>query len=112
MTVTADPLLTVKLDDGRTVSLDTRLYDHVQLGYSFTTHKAQGMTAEHSFILAGGPMTSRELTYVQASRARGDSRWYLDDELSSVVARMKQSRAKEAALTIANELDLELTLGR
>ncbi|MCI0539551.1 MAG: hypothetical protein L0Z50_30445 [Verrucomicrobiales bacterium] len=30
------------------------------------------MTTEHSFILAGGPMTSRELTYVQASRARGE----------------------------------------
>ncbi len=106
---TTNPLLSVLLDDGRTVRLDTRLYDHVQLGYAFTTHKAQGMTSEQSFILAGGPMTCRELAYVQASRARNDSHWYLGSEWPATIRRMKQSRAKEAALTIAQELELSLT---
>ncbi|MCI0534448.1 MAG: relaxase domain-containing protein [Verrucomicrobiales bacterium] len=105
--------LTVELERGYKVTCDTRLYSHLQLGYAFTTHKAQGMTTEQSFILASGSMINQELAYVQASRASGDSHWYLADEMPTVTERMKRSRPKEAALTVAQQAsELELTLVR
>src|SRR5205814_1310473 len=44
-------MLTVKLDDGRTVSIPLNSYDGVRLGYGQTTHKGQGTTIEQAFIL-------------------------------------------------------------
>jgi Ti-type conjugative transfer relaxase TraA len=40
--------LTIELDSGRLVQVDTEGYDHLRLGYAMTTHKAQGMTVEKS----------------------------------------------------------------
>jgi len=66
--------ITIRLDDGqmRTVPLDR--YKDVVLGYAITTHKAQGKTFESTCVLTGSAMQDRELTYVQASRARGTTR--------------------------------------
>ena len=64
----------VRLDDGnmRTIPLDR--YKEVVLGYAITTNSAQGKTYETAFVLTGSTMQDRELTYVQASRARGATR--------------------------------------
>jgi ATP-dependent exoDNAse (exonuclease V) alpha subunit len=62
--------LTVRLDRGESVVLHAEKYGHIELGYAMTTHKAQGVTVDRAFVLAGGSMQDRELTYVQASRAR------------------------------------------
>ena len=43
-------------------------------GFAITTHKAQGMTVDQAIIL-GSEHTSRELAYVQASRARDETQW-------------------------------------
>ena len=104
--------LAVRMDDGRSVTVDVRTYDHLRLGYALTTHKAQGMTAETAFVLTGGPMTDREISYVQASRARGTTRWYVADELAPVIERMKRSHEKLAAVTLEPGPELELTLRR
>lgn len=112
-TVTAiqDQTLTINLDDGRCVTLG-EAYGHLRLGYALTTHKAQGLTAEKAFILTGGPMTDREMSYVQASRARGTTRWYVVDDLASVIQQMKRSHEKRAALSLAVAPELELGLNR
>ncbi|HMO65907.1 MAG TPA: MobF family relaxase, partial [Verrucomicrobiota bacterium] len=73
-----DGRLHAVLDDGRRVVLPLQHYPHVGLGYAVTTHKAQGMTTENAFVLVSETMQSRELGYVQASRARGDTRLYVD----------------------------------
>ena len=104
--------LTIRLDDGHTVTLNAEGYAHLRLGYALTTHKAQGLTAEKAFILTGGPMTDREMSYVQASRARGVTRWYVADELSSVIPQMKRSHEKHAALSLVEGPELELNLNR
>lgn len=104
--------LRVNLDSGRTVMVNAEGYKHLRLGYALTTHKAQGMTTESAFILTGGSMTDREMSYVQASRARGTTRWYVADELSSVVPQMKRSHEKRAAMSLCQGLELELTLNR
>lgn len=102
--------LRVTLDSGRPVTLNADGYEHLRLGYALTTHKAQGMTTENAFILTGGSMTDREMSYVQASRARGTTRWYVVDELSSVLPQMKRSHEKHAAMSLAEGPKLELTL--
>ena len=104
--------LCVTLDTGRSVVVDADGYKHLRLGYALTTHKAQGMTTENTFILTGGSMTDREMSYVQASRARGTTRWYVADELASVLPQMKRSHEKRAAMSLGQGLELELTLVR
>ena len=104
--------LAVRLDDGREVRIPVEAYPHLRLGYALTTHKAQGMTVERAFILTGGSMTDREITYVQASRARGVTRWYVGHDLEEVTQRMTRSHEKLAAVSLANGPELELTLVR
>ncbi|MGE3239520.1 MAG: MobF family relaxase [Pirellulales bacterium] len=92
-----------KLDRGDTVLVPLKDYQHIQLGYAVTTHKAQGMTVDNAFVLLGGPMQDREITYVQASRARGTTRLYatanyVGGKLAELVQQMEKSRAKDLAL--------------
>jgi conjugative relaxase-like TrwC/TraI family protein len=100
--------LTVELDSGKSVQIDTQSYAHLSLGYALTTHKAQGMTVEKAFILVSDQMVDREMTYVQASRARGETRWYISQDLFEVTRDMAHSRQKEMALSFAGP-ELELT---
>ncbi|MCI0538825.1 MAG: relaxase domain-containing protein [Verrucomicrobiales bacterium] len=103
--------LSIELDSGRIVELDTENYPHLRLGYAMTTHKAQGMTAEKTFVLVSDQMVDREMTYVQASRAKGETRWYVGEELSEVTREMAHSRQKHMAISLAGP-GLELTLSR
>ena len=94
--------LTVRLDQGFNVTLDTNVYSHIALGYAVTTHAGQGQTVESAFVLAGGSMTDRELSYVQGSRSRGAT-WIYTDRLSAgpdleyLAHQMNRSRAKDLA---------------
>jgi ATP-dependent exoDNAse (exonuclease V) alpha subunit len=106
--------LTVAMDHPRQVTVDTGSYPHLKLGYALTTHKAQGMTAEEAFVLSGA-MQNRELTYVQASRARETTRIYIGGEqLDEAARRMNRSLPKELAseLSVNSGLAHELLLVR
>lgn len=89
----------VRLDGDNVVVVPLGDYDHLKLGYAITTHKGQGVTCESAFVLAGGGMQDRHLTYVQASRARGETRLFIDKpqagaELTLIARRMEQERFK------------------
>ena len=69
----------------------------------------QGATVERCFVLCGGSMQDREATYVQASRAREETRLYVDrvsagEEFSGLVRSMERSRAKELAVDLEDAL--------
>lgn len=69
--------MTVRLDGGRDVVLPLAGFEHFELGYAVTTHKAQGATVRCAYVLCGNEaMTDRELTYVQASRAKQDTQFF------------------------------------
>ena len=94
--------LTVTLDnqESRTFSKDE--YDQLSLGYGVTTHKAQGMTVKNSYVLAGGSMQDRELTYVQMSRAKEQTRIYAQGEskkkaMETLQSQMERSNQKALA---------------
>ncbi len=97
-----DRAIRVRLDEGFEIGIDLSSYDNIELGYAVTTHKGQGQTVENAFVLAGGPMTDREITYVQSSRARGPTRIYSDilsggESIEALARQMARSRAKDLA---------------
>ncbi len=104
--------VTVRLDDAREIAINVQEYPYVRLGYALTTHKAQGMTVERTYILTSGSMTDREMAYVQASRARGVTRWYVSDTFEEVAQRMERSHQKFAAVSFAEGPSLALDLIR
>lgn len=55
-------------------------YQGLSLDYAMTTHLGQGQTVPYSYVLLGGGMTSRELSYVQGSRHQRDLRLYATAE--------------------------------
>ncbi|MBI1827319.1 MAG: relaxase domain-containing protein [Planctomycetes bacterium] len=80
----------------------------MRLGYAVTTHKGQGSTVERAYVLCGDAMQDREISYVQASRARGETRLYTDwneagEELKGLGKQMERSRMKE----LAHDLELK-----
>lgn len=103
----AGSVVEVTLDHGKTVSVDLRHYESLRLGYAVTTHKAQGLTTDATLILTG-PMQDRELSYVQASRARHRTEFFGPDQpLGHLADRMARSRRK----LLASDLGPQLRLG-
>jgi conjugative relaxase-like TrwC/TraI family protein len=101
-----------------------KTYRGLSLDYAMTTHLGQGQTVDHAYVLLGGTMTDRELSYVQSSRHRDKLFLYADQrqagqsltalarelrplaepaldepipDYSTLVMQMKTSRAKRLA---------------
>lgn len=93
----------LKLDDGRMITLPSEVRDEnrknifgdyhtdifgndrtrkvkVSLGYVLTTHLSQGSEYQHSYILTGGRMQDRELSYVQLSRGTHSTTVYATEK--------------------------------
>jgi AAA domain/TrwC relaxase len=66
--------LTLRTQSGD-VTVDGRLYDHLDYGYALTAHKAQGMTTDVALV-AGSEAASREWAYSVMSRARVATRYF------------------------------------
>lgn len=82
--------------------------DSLTLGYAATTHKMQGNTVTNSFLLMGGTMTSRELAYVQATRARESTWLFADrltagDDLTDLAKSMSRSKGKQLAHDVVED---------
>lgn len=98
----------VALDNGSRVRISLQSYDSIQLGYAVTTHKAQGTTVNHSYILTGGSMQYRELSYVQMSRSRNQTKIYTEraevgDTIAELSKQMSRSRQKEIAQDVSSQ---------
>jgi conjugative relaxase-like TrwC/TraI family protein len=52
----------------------------VRLGYAQHIHRAQGATVTRTLVVTGGWQTSKEPAYVEASRAREGTDWYVNRE--------------------------------
>lgn len=109
---TADPehgTLTVRLDTGRDVQLDAEQLDGLRLAYAGHITREQGATVERGVALTGGWQTSREGTYVQASRATDRVEFHVsredldspDDEqrVQQLAARVERSDAQTPSIS-------------
>lgn len=99
--------LTIRLDgegEPRDVTVRARDYgvNGLTLGYAQTTHKGQGQTVDHSYLLVGGKMADREMIYVQATRGKLSTQLFVDEphagqELQELARSLARSRPKELA---------------
>lgn len=58
-----------RLDDGRALSFDLKVYADIDHGYAATIHKAQGVTVDWAHVLATSGL-DRHSSYVALSRHR------------------------------------------
>lgn len=65
----ASDSLAVRLDNGCRIDVDLKSYAHVDHGYAVTIHKTQGMTVDHTHLLAT-PGLDAHSSYVALSRHR------------------------------------------
>jgi conjugative relaxase-like TrwC/TraI family protein len=61
----------------RHVNLPAEDLGSIRLGYAQHVYRQQGATVQHSVVLTGGWQTSKESAYVQATRARHGTDWFL-----------------------------------
>jgi len=106
--------VTIRLDSSaqEPKSLVIRLRDYaaddLTHAYAITTHKGQGSTVEHAYLLMGGSMTDRESAYVQASRGKESTRVFVDqaslgDAWKSLIDALNRSNPKKLAHDLAQE---------
>jgi Ti-type conjugative transfer relaxase TraA len=92
--------MSVRTDDGRSVTFDLKDYDRIDHAYAATIHKAQGMTVDRTYVLAT-PGLDAHSSYVALSRHRDgmDLHYGRDDfaDESRLVRTLSRDRAKEMA---------------
>ncbi len=92
--------MSVRTDDGRSVSFDLKDYDRIDHGYAATIHKAQGMTVDRTHVLAT-PGLDAHGSYVALSRHRDgmDLHYGRDDfaDEDRLVRTLSRDRAKDMA---------------
>ncbi len=100
----ASDSLAVWLDDGRRISVDLKSYAHVDHGYAATVHKTQGMTVDHTHVLAT-PGLDAHSSYVALSRHRNDTALHYGRDDFADEAQLRRTLARERPKDMA--LDYE-----
>ena len=118
-----------------TLDVITKWYDGLTSDYAMTPHRGQSQAVANSYVLLGGKMTDRELSYVQSSRHREKLHLYASEQEvgenltelarqyrpldpaiepyeqeipkhSPLITQMAQSRAKRLASSLQEELQI------
>jgi conjugative relaxase-like TrwC/TraI family protein len=79
-----DGRLGLKMDGGRSLSVDPRQYPHLDHGYAVTSHSSQGQTADRVLIhvdtgLGAKDLLNSRMAYVAVSRGQWDAQIFTDD---------------------------------
>ena len=70
--------VTITLDGSqRKIQLASEHLDSLRLAYAQHVYRQQGATVERSVVLTGGWQTSKETAYVEATRARHGTDWFI-----------------------------------
>ena len=95
---------------------------NVRLGYAQHIHRAQGATVSRTLVVTGGWQTTKEPAYVEASRARNGTNWFVNrqdlgvegqdaDRIERLAASMRRTRAQTPSLAHAESPDPDYGLG-
>ena len=110
--------VTVTIDGSqRRVQLAGEDLDSLRLAYAQHVYRQQGATVERSVVLTGGWQTSKETAYVEATRARHGTTWFVarDDlgnegqdaaRIARLAQKMCNSRAQTPSLAHLERHDL------
>jgi ATP-dependent exoDNAse (exonuclease V) alpha subunit len=94
----------------------------LRLGYAQHIHRAQGATVTRTLVVTGGWQTSKEPAYVEASRARHGTDWYVNrhelgeeghdaERIERLAAIMRRSKRQTPSLEHGELPDPELGPG-
>jgi hypothetical protein len=94
----------------------------LRLGYAQHIHRAQGATVTRTLVVTGGWQTSKEPAYVEASRARQGTNWFVSrqdlgtegqdtDRIGWLAERMRRSHAQTPSLEYPELPDPNYGLG-
>ncbi|HEV3319953.1 MAG TPA: MobF family relaxase [Solirubrobacteraceae bacterium] len=109
--------VTVTLDGSqRRVQLAGEDLDSLRLAYAQHVYRQQGATVERSVVLTGGWQTSKETAYVEATRARHGTTWFIarDDlgnegqdatRITRLAQKMANSRTQTPSLAYPERLN-------
>ena len=109
--------MTVTLDGSqRRVQLAGEDLESLRLAYAQHVYRQQGATVERSVVLTGGWQTSKETAYVEATRARHGTDWFIAREdlgeegqdagrITRLAQKMTNSRAQTPSLAYPERLD-------
>jgi conjugative relaxase-like TrwC/TraI family protein len=97
-----DGQLSVKMDNGKSVSFDANQMRHFDHGYAVTSHSSQGLTADRVLINIDSrihpDLLNGRFAYVAVSRGAYDSHLYTDDS-ASLQRNLSNEVSKTSALT-------------
>lgn len=114
--------VTVTLEgSGREVELTGEDVNAVWLGYAQHINRQQGATVERAVVVTGGWQTSKESSYVEASRVKEGTDWYLAredlgtegtdiDRIERLASKMSQSRAQTPSVEYESLEDIGMQL--
>ncbi|HEV2975633.1 MAG TPA: MobF family relaxase [Solirubrobacteraceae bacterium] len=105
-----DQGVTITIDGSqRKIQLAAEHLDSLRLAYAQHVYRQQGATVERSVVLTGGWQTSKETAYVEATRARHGTDWFIaredlgvdgqdPDRITRLAQHMRNSRAQAPSL--------------
>lgn len=99
--------LTIRLDRGDVVSIDSREYPDLMLSYAMTVYKSQGLTVEQAFYVLDPNRSNRRSAYVAYTRGRNGARFYAansEDAQKDLNESMQDIDAKLTALAADENL--------
>jgi conjugative relaxase-like TrwC/TraI family protein len=117
-----DGRMSLKMDGGRQVEIDSLKYPHLDHGYAVTSHSSQGQTADRVLIhvdteLGAKDLLNNRMAYVAVSRGAHDAQIFTNDREklpaalghdvsheSAHVPEMKPEQKREQAITPQREI--------
>lgn len=97
--------ITVELDNGLTLTLDSKTAQNMKLGSALTTHKSQGATVANSYLFASNQMANLHQFYVQVSRHKENTRLYLSaDQVNKIAQAARLAKPSPAQQGWAHDL--------
>jgi len=101
-----DGRLTVKMDNGKSVSFDANHMRHFDHGYAVTSHSSQGLTADRVLVnidtQVHPDLINQRFAYVSVSRAAHDAQIYTD-AASLLSENLGRKVTKASAIQISAE---------
>jgi len=112
-----ETILTVELDRGKTIELNTSNYNDLRHAYCISSHRSQGSTYKHGLMFVSGSFSNKEMGYVMASRHKESLEIFSSEEsllskhkdLSELSEVAKAEKANERLIILLGKEDKKLT---
>ena len=108
----SDGQLTLKMDNGKSVSFDSNQMRHFDHGYAVTSHSSQGLTADHVLVNIDSQvhpaLVNDRFAYVSISRGAYDAQLYTDSA-ASLVSTLGHSVTKSSAIPLEQSFSVGLS---